>query len=684
MKKHFSRIVLAICIVSGMSFCQAESTNGMDIPSSENTYPAQIQESNGDALFNGPKTNSKNSFANKTKAFAGKMQQSYSNGINGIKTKLNSSKNTAKNSTQPQENDSDTVQNIIPTESKDKSSWKKNFTKQEINNKINNMKNVVKNRKNSKDSKSKLEFKKHSLTDIEETGNIKRIKEQINNEEYFKHDAKNKIYLDRFKTYGSDEEKSTFYKEKNIEETETGDIQLNNVNGRPIDELIIQIEQTDPNENSTPIELTLKESIGIGLAKHPSILSAKLNTDISRSRMIQAWSSYFPTFSAGMNWGYDFTRYHGEDYTHGYNSVYVPEVSAGMLIFDFGKTKANVDIARTDYDASRYDLQDSIGLIIYDIKSAYYKVLFAQKQIEIYNKTIEDFDLQLESAQKYFSIGKKPQIDVLTAEYNAGNARLNLVKANNTLENAKVTFANTLGLPEFANYDLSETLTYEEYSLELETLLQNAFNIRPDLLSYEKSLEAALLAVRLAKRNFTPDLTSNGGFMYSDVEDFNSSNYRVKVDLSYTGFNFMQLKKEYDIAVKNYKKMLADYEAKRQMVYLEVKQAFIDYSNTQQSVRQADLNVKQAKAQHYHATGRYKAGYGDAIEIKDAENTYLNAQLAYYQALLDYNIALAELEKVIGCPIQKEQISKSAENVDADKNIDSAKPEEVEKTTTEL
>ena len=73
-------------------------------------------------------------------------------------------------------------------------------------------------------------------------------------------------------------------------------------------------------------------------------------------------------------------------------------------------------MAKTDYDASRYNLQDSISSIIYNIKSAYYNVLFAEKQVEVYQKTIEDFDLQLASAQKYFSIGKKPQIDVLTEE----------------------------------------------------------------------------------------------------------------------------------------------------------------------------------------------------------------------------------------------------------------------------
>ena len=668
MKKLFSKLISILCIIylsfSTIYFTSAEENISSD---SSNIYPATIQQNT---------TNSSKNSKHIIKNFSNKIQNSYNNAKSSIKTNLAAKKASVNDINRTE---TETVHNTIPDVSKNKNILQKVLRKKDNNitdNKtetetvktiipktdkksntpkiqIQSLKSVF-SKKTKKEKKQGLHFEKNSLMEIKESRNIKSIKQHINNEEYFKHDVKNKIYLDRFNTYGAENEKSTFYKKKNICEDENGDIYVNLGEGKTVDVLMEEIEQSNPEEpNSKPVQLSLKDSIAIAIAKHPDILSAKLGTEIYKDRILQEWSAYFPTFSAGLNWDYNYTKYHGANYSDGYNSVYIPQTSAGMLLFDFGKTKASVDMAKTDYDASRYDLQDAIGIIIYSIKSAYYNVLFAERQIDVYNKTIEDFDLQLASAQKYFSIGKKPQIDVLTAEYNAGNAKLNLVKANNTLENAKVQFANTLGLPEFANFDLTDGLPYVEYDIDLEDLLKNAFNIRPDLLSYEKSVESNYLAVRRARRYFTPSLTANGGLSYSDIADSNSSNYRVGVDLSYTSLNLMQLKKEYDLAVKAYKKSLVDYDAKRQDVYLEVKQAFIDYNNTKQSVKQADLNVQQAKAQHYHATGRYKAGFGNAIEIKDAENTYLNAQLAYYQSLLDYNLALAELERVVGCPVEK-------------------------------
>ena len=88
---------------------------------------------------------------------------------------------------------------------------------------------------------------------------------------------------------------------KNIVENEDGDIQLKIENGRSINELIDEIEQTNPEDaDAKPITLSIKDSIGVALVKHPDILAAKLDTDINRSYVIQAWSAYFPYINGSL------------------------------------------------------------------------------------------------------------------------------------------------------------------------------------------------------------------------------------------------------------------------------------------------------------------------------------------------------------------------------------------------
>jgi outer membrane protein TolC len=48
------------------------------------------------------------------------------------------------------------------------------------------------------------------------------------------------------------------------------------------------------------------------------------------------------------------------------------------------------------------------------------------------------------------------------------------------------------------------------------------------------------------------------------------------------------------------------------------------------------------------ANGRYAAGVGSPIEVTDAEVSLVNAKTAHIQALYDYKVAQANLEKAMG------------------------------------
>ena len=77
----------------------------------------------------------------------------------------------------------------------------------------------------------------------------------------------------------------------------------------------------------------------------------------------------------------------------------------------------------------------------------------------------------------------------------------------------------------------------------------------------------------------------------------------------------------------------------------------MDLQTAKESVIIAKLALDEAKEQYRQVTGRYKAGVSDAIELKDGENTYLNARLDFYKAMLNYNVTAASLENEVGVPL---------------------------------
>ncbi len=422
-------------------------------------------------------------------------------------------------------------------------------------------------------------------------------------------------------------------------------------------EIASKIEYTQMNG-----EVSLVDCIKLAISNHPAIVSAISNSQIYESRIGQAWANYFPTVSAGLNYSRnDMLNTLGNNIysrmmTQRYNMFYVPTISANMLLFDFGKTKALADVARRNYESSRYDAETSIESVIYNVKVAYYNMIFAQLQKVVYEDTVKDYELQLKQADAYYKIGKKAKIDVTTAQYNLGNAKVNLIKAKNTLELAAVELANAVGIPQMENVVLKDKLNTKMYEVNFPDLIKTAEESRPSLLSAKKKMDAAELNIRGAKRAFTPDLSAFGSYDHGGRQIDSDYGYQFGVQFSYTSLNLLSLKKQLDEANATYKKYAADFEQERQNVYLEVKSAYISLLNSHDSLGVAKLALQQAKEQQYQAFRRYQVGLGNAIEFKDAENTYLNAQLSYYSNLLDYNVNAAELERVIGAPIKESNI----------------------------
>ncbi len=417
-----------------------------------------------------------------------------------------------------------------------------------------------------------------------------------------------------------------------------------------------QISYTDMNG-----EVSLSDCIKLAITHHPAIMSAISNAEIYKSKIGQAWSNYFPTLSAGVSYSRnDMFMTMGNKNSafmkmmqQKYNMYYVPTLSANMLLFDFGKTKAVADSAKRTYESSRFDAETSIENVIYNVKVAYYNLIFAKIQKSVYEETVQDYELQLKQARAYYEIGKKAKIDVTYAEYNLGKAKLNLIKAKNTLELASVQLANAVGIPELAEVVLKDGLNTKEYDVNFTDLIKIAEESRPSLLAAKKRMDAAELNVRSAKRSFTPDISGFGQYQYGGRQIDADYGYSVGVQLQYTNLNMMLIKKQIDEATATYKKYVADYEQERQNVYLDVKSAYINLMNSHDSIAVSKLALQQAKEQQYQAFRRYQVGLGDAIEFKDSENTYLNAQLDYYSTILQYNINAAEIERVIGAPIKE-------------------------------
>lgn len=420
-------------------------------------------------------------------------------------------------------------------------------------------------------------------------------------------------------------------------------------------------EQADTSKQKANVSINriieVDECVKLALENHPAIQAAMGNAEIYKSRIAQAWANYFPTFSAGINYSRnDMMVTSFTPPVQRYDLFYVPTLSANMLLFDFGKTKSQADMAKRTYESAKYSLETSINTVIYNVKQSYFNLLFALQQVKVYEETVRDYELHLEQANTYYKIGKKPKIDVLTADYNLGKAKLNLIQAKNTLKIAYVELSNAMGMPEFSDYDVVDNLSTKAYDITVDKAVNTAYETSPELLAAKKRADASKVLLRASKRAFTPDISGFASYSKGGKKVDTDEGYQIGAQIGYQTTNLLLLKKQVDEAKATYKKDFADYQNTKQTVYFDVKQSYLNMVTAQESITVSKLSMEQAKEQYDIASGRYKVGLGDAIELKDAETTYRNAQLDYYNSLLKYHTSAANLERLMGVPMAKSDI----------------------------
>ena len=89
-------------------------------------------------------------------------------------------------------------------------------------------------------------------------------------------------------------------------------------------------------------------------------------------------------------------------------------------------------------------------------------------------------------------------------------------------------------------------------------------------------------------------------------------------------------------------------EVLRQNVTKEVEQAYLDVKSGWELIRASKKALEAARENLRLAWGRYQAGVGTIIEVTDAQVQFSQADLNFVQALYDYRVFEARLDKAIG------------------------------------
>src|SRR5277367_4680794 len=193
--------------------------------------------------------------------------------------------------------------------------------------------------------------------------------------------------------------------------------------------------------------------------------------------------------------------------------TFSPELHVEYLIFDFGGRGGAIDAAKANLLAANLTFNDTHLKIIFQVTSAYYRLLNAMGQMDAAEANLKNAQAVEEDAQDRLQNGLATKPDVLEATASTAQAQYDLQSTIGAEEIAHGDLATVMGLPPQTVYhvqDVNELKMPGDLAESVDTAIDRAFEQRPDLEAQLAQLRATNAVIKQAKSRYYPSLSLNG------------------------------------------------------------------------------------------------------------------------------------------------------------------------------
>jgi outer membrane protein len=413
--------------------------------------------------------------------------------------------------------------------------------------------------------------------------------------------------------------------------------------------------------------LNLDQAIDLALKEHPAIKQSRETMAANRYGIGVSRAAYLPQVSMVSNYYYGnaFSSAGRKPLTAATGGTvssissaatthyYFYQFQATQLLYDFGKTPGLIEESRASFGQSEQDFAGSRQQVALDARTGYFGYLAAQRALKVQEETVRQNQALLKQAQGFYQVGLKAKIDVTKAEANLYDAEAGLIKAKNGVDLARVNLMTALGLKTWPFTQVEDVLEVKAQPQSLESLKTQAQQRRPELLKNRHQQDFNEAAIKVAQAGYFPVLTSNAAYGWQSLDrPFANQPSTWYVGAAMTFPLFEGLSTTYAVAQNKaqLRATLENYEVLRQNVTKEVDQAYLDVKSGWELIRASKKALEAARENLRLAWGRYQAGVGTIIEVTDAQVQFSQADLKFVQALYDYRVFEAKLDKSIGKP----------------------------------
>ena len=278
---------------------------------------------------------------------------------------------------------------------------------------------------------------------------------------------------------------------------------------------------------STVRVLDLRTAQAVALAANPNMAAARARVEQARARVEQAAAAWWPSLDLSSGGSRQRLAESGTQFdpamaallagsTDRTLEVYTAGLQATWVLFDGFYRRFKRLQAEYDEQSAAAGLADSRRLLISGVAEAFLNAQLAQTNTDIYRADETFYLRQLEDAENRYNVGAGPWGDILNIKVQLNAARTGLLRSQREFEAAGYGLAALMGLvearlPEGVRLQKQDQGADPPASAEdVDTLIQEARAMRPDIRRLETLVLGAEAASGMAKAPFYPRVQAVG------------------------------------------------------------------------------------------------------------------------------------------------------------------------------
>ena len=383
--------------------------------------------------------------------------------------------------------------------------------------------------------------------------------------------------------------------------------------------------------------LTLDQCISIAIQQNPLVLSSMQQYNASLARVSQAKALAQPS----INWDSDLQPklFHFGDSGEWYFGI------SQELEFP-GKRSLRGKIASTQASELLQDIELLKLDIVFQVKQAFYNLLLSQEKLKYAEQNLELAEDFLQKAELKYEAGDVAKVEALRARVESSKAANAVRSASNDVRLAKAMINFLLARKKYSPIEIQGNLKRVAIGLNEDDLIARALSFRPEVKRINLGLERENLTKKQGYMSYLPDfelgVNKHRVIGEGDFWDFTLS---FPIPL----FFWQPKKGEIAEAEANIQALNREVEHLQNAITLEVGEAYMNALMINNQIRLYEEEIlTQAEEVYNMFLFSYQEGEIGGIELIEARRTLIDARTSYADALFNYDVAIAALEKSIG------------------------------------